>query len=74
MQTKLMAIRKESGVRQHELAKLLGITEKSYSFKELGKVEFKASEMFTLAKYFNKTIEDIFIPYIVQNGLKQKGE
>ena len=74
MQTKLMAIRKESGIRQHELAKLLGISEKSYSFKELGKVEFKASEMFTLARYFNRTIEEIFLPYILQNGVKTKGE
>ena len=74
MQTKLMSIRKESGVRQHELAKLLGISDKSYSFKELGKAEFKASEMFTLARYFNKTIEDIFLPYILQNGVKLKGE
>lgn len=70
MQTNLMAIRKASGIRQHELAKLLGISEKSYSFKELGKVEFKASEMFKLAQFFNKKIEDIFIPVIVQNGLK----
>ena len=70
MQSKLIILRKETGVRQAELAKMLEISEKSYSFKELGKTEFKASEMFKIAQYFNKKIDDIFIPCIVQNGVK----
>ena len=70
MQSKLIVLRKETGTTQHELAGLLGISIRAYSFKETGKTEFKINEMFKIAQYFNKSIEDVFIPHILQNGVK----
>lgn len=70
MQEKLILLRKTSGVTQDTLAKLLDINPKTYSAKELGKTEFSMNEMFKIAKYFDKQIEDIFLPRILQNGVK----
>ena len=74
MQHKLFILRREAKISQENMAKMLGISEIAYRLKETGKNEFKASEMFTIAKYFNKTIEEIFLPSILQNGVKIKGE
>ncbi|KXU13651.1 hypothetical protein SORDD17_01657 [Streptococcus oralis] len=60
MQEKLLIIRKEKKVKQSELAEVLGISKNSYSLKEQGKTEFKLSEMFKIANYFQKDISDIF--------------
>lgn len=60
MQGKLLALRKENNVTQKELANLLGITKEAYGRKELGHNDFKASEMFKIANFFDKTIGDIF--------------
>lgn len=70
MQTKLIILRKETKTTQKELADLLGITKASYISKEHGKNEFKITEMFKIAQYFNKKIDDVFVPYILQNGVK----
>ena len=74
MQEKLILIRKKTGTSQEKLAKLLGINPKTYSCKELGKNEFSMNEMFEIAKYFNMHIEDIFLPSLLQNGVKNEGE
>lgn len=60
LQEKLVKIRKENGVTQSDLAKLLGISKNSYSSKEQGKTDFKISEMFKIANHFKKSISDIF--------------
>ena len=60
LQEKLVKIRKENGVNQSDLAKLLGISKNSYSLKEQGKTDFKISEMFKIANHFKKSISDIF--------------
>ena len=60
LQEKLVQIRKETGVNQSDLAKLLGISKNSYSLKEQGKTDFKISEMFKIANHFKKSISDIF--------------
>lgn len=60
MQGKLLTIRKENGVTQDDMAQLLGISIESYSRKENGKYDFKATEMFLIADYFEKEIGDIF--------------
>ena len=56
MQEKLVKIRKENGVNQSDLAKLLGISKNSYSLKEQGKTDFKISEMFKIANHFKKVL------------------
>lgn len=60
MNKKLAAIRRYHNVSQKEMAAELGISERSYSDKELGKYQFKANEMYAISKKFNMTIEDIF--------------
>lgn len=68
MQDKLVNLRKVYGVRQNELAIYLDITLKTYRNKEKGISQFTANEMFKLAQYFRKPLEDIFLPTTYQNG------
>lgn len=60
MQIKLYELRKGAGLRQEDLAKLLDISSNSYGQKERGDTDFKLSEMFKIAKFFDKKIGDIF--------------
>lgn len=69
MQENLILLRKKTKTSQKVLADLLGITEKTYSYKELGKTEFTMNEMFKIVNYFNKPVEEIFLPSILQNGV-----
>lgn len=62
LQWNLIIVRKEHGITQEKLAEVLGISEDAYGLKERGKVQFKADEMFIISDYFDKTIEDIFLP------------
>lgn len=71
MQTKLLAYRKINRKSQKELADLIGVSVKTYSDKELGKIQFKCDEMFTIANYFEASVEDIFLPRVLQNGVKE---
>lgn len=71
MQEKLMVMRKKSGITQQQMADLLGVTPKTYNHKENGIIQFKANEMFEIANYFHLKIEDIFLPYEHQNGVKK---
>jgi len=61
-QWKLEDLRELKGDTQEELANLLNINTTSYRNKEKGNTEFKASEMFLIAKHYNKEIEEIFLP------------
>lgn len=68
MQEKLKHLRKVYNVRQEDLAKYLKIALKTYSNKEMGITKFTSDEMFALASYFKRSIEDIFLPTTYQNG------
>lgn len=74
MQEKLFLLRKTGGITQEKIAKLLDINPKTYASKEMGKTEFSMNEMFKIAKYFNKSVEDIFLPTILQNGVNNYQE
>lgn len=74
MQGKLLVLRKEQNIPQSELAKLLNITVKTYSLKERGEFAFDLDEMFKLSSYFNKPMDDIFLPRSHQNGDNAKEE
>ncbi len=67
-QAKLEILRKQKGLKQKDLADVLGFTRRTYINKVKGTTEFTADEMFKLAKYFNMSIEDIFSPSTHQNG------
>lgn len=70
MQDNLIILRKKTQTTQKTLADLLDITVKTYGFKETGKSEFTINEMFKIAEYFDKKVDEIFLPYILQNGVK----
>lgn len=62
MQGNLIVIRKENGDTQKKLADLLGIDEGTYRRKELGKSQFNLQEMFAVADYYNRSVDQIFLP------------
>jgi len=47
---------------QREIAVLIGVETETYSNKERGVTQFKASEMFIIANIFNMKIDEIFLP------------
>ena|SRR5690625_1979600 len=61
-QEKLAAIRRAKNISQREIAELIGVATETYNNKELGKTQFKASEMFIIASFFGKKVDDIFLP------------
>ena len=60
MQTKLYELRKQAKLTQAEMAKKIGVSETTYRSKELGQSDFKLTEMFNIANFFEKNIGDIF--------------
>lgn len=62
MQEKLIAWRRYYGITQKEMAKKLGIDVRTYINKEQGVTQFKANEMFLIAKILQKDISEIFLP------------
>lgn len=61
-QEKLASIRRSKNISQRELAELIGVETNTYNNKELGKTQFKASEMFIIADSFDMKIDEIFLP------------
>lgn len=70
MQSKLLLLLKQNNLTQHWLAELLKISDKQIGKKINGNVPFKSDEMFIIADYFNKKIEDIFLPRMYVNGTR----
>lgn len=62
MQKKLIAWRNYHGITQKEMAKRLGVDIRTYINKEHGVTQFKANEMFLIAKILQKDISEIFLP------------
>lgn len=71
MQGKLLVLRKEKKVSQKNMAKLINVSLATYARKERGEYPFDADEMFKIARFFNKKIEDIFLPRSYQIGNKK---
>lgn len=62
MQYLLESIRRSKKVTQEDMATLLNIDVRTYQNKEKGVTQFKQNEMFIIAKFFNKKIDEIFLP------------
>lgn len=73
MQWKLIITRKEKHLKQEDLAKLLKISTDAYGMKERSQLQFKADEMFILSDYFDKKIEQLFLPSNFGNTEKEGG-
>ena len=54
-------IRKELGIRQDELAKSMGVSRQTISSLENGRYNPSIMLAYKIARYFNMTIEGIFI-------------
>ena len=61
MKNRIEAIRKQRGIRQDELAKLMGVSRQTISSLETGKYNPSIFLAFKIARYFGMTIEEVFI-------------
>lgn len=74
MQGKLILLMKENNITNKQLAQILSISEKQIGKKIRGECDFKSKECFILSEYFNKSIEEIFLPSMYENGTNNKKE
>ena len=61
MKNKIEEIRKERGIRQEEFAKFMGVSRQTISSLENGRYNPSITLAYKIAKYFNMTIEEVFI-------------
>lgn len=61
MKNRLEEIRKERGIKQEELAAALEVSRQTIGSLENGRYDPSIILAFKLARYFNMSIEDIFI-------------
>ena len=61
MKNRIEEIRKERGIRQEEFAKALGVSRQTISSLENGRYNPSIQLAFKIARYFDMTIEDVFI-------------
>ena len=61
MHNRIEAIRKERGIRQEEFAKSMGVSRQTISSLENGRYNPSIMLAYKIAKYFETSIEDIFI-------------
>jgi len=61
LKNRLEEIRKEKGITQEELAKILEVSRQTIGSLESGRYNPSIILAFKIADYFNKKIEDIFI-------------
>ncbi|QQE75183.1 helix-turn-helix transcriptional regulator [Brevibacillus composti] len=62
MQEKLAALRRYHNISQKEMADLIRVDLRTYINKENGQSQFKANEMFAIARKFQMPIDEIFLP------------
>lgn len=61
MKNKIEDIRKERGIRQEEFAKAMGVSRQTISSLENGRYNPSILLAYKIAKYFEMTIEDVFL-------------
>ena len=61
MKNRIEQIRKERGIRQDEFAKLMGVSRQTISSLETGRYNPSIFLAYKIAKYFDMTIEEVFI-------------
>ena len=61
MKNRLEQLRRERGLRQEELAEALEVSRQTIGSLENGRYNPSILLAFKIARYFNTTIEDIFI-------------
>ena len=61
MKNKIEEIRKEKGIRQEDFANLMGVSRQTISSLETRKYNPAIFLAYKIAKYFEMTIEEVFI-------------
>ncbi|WP_461653346.1 helix-turn-helix transcriptional regulator [Methanosarcina sp.] len=61
LKNRLEILRKQKGIKQEELAKVLEVSRQTIGSLENGRYNPSIILAFKIARYFNTTIEDIFI-------------
>ena len=61
MKNRIEEIRKQKGIRQDEFAKLMGVSRQTISSLETGRYNPSIFLAYKIAKYFDMTIEEVFI-------------
>lgn len=61
MKNRIEALRKEKGIKQDELGKLLGVSRQTVSSLENGRYNPSIMLAYRIAKLFQMTIEEVFI-------------
>lgn len=61
MKNRIESIRKERGIRQEEFAKYMGVSRQTISSLENGRYNPSITLAYKIAKYFEMSIEDVFI-------------
>ena len=61
MKNKIEEIRKEKAIKQEDFAKLMGVSRQTISSLETGKYNPSIFLAHKIAKYFEMTIEEVFI-------------
>ena len=61
MKNRIEEIRKQRGIRQEEFASVLGVSRQTISSLENGRYNPSILLAYKIAKYFDLTIEEVFI-------------
>jgi len=61
VKNRIEEIRKERGIRQEEFAKCMGVSRQTISSLENGRYNPSITLAYKIAKYFDMTIEDVFV-------------
>ena len=61
MKNRIEELRKAKGIRQDEFAKAMGVSRQTISSLETGRYNPSIYLAYKIAKYFELTIEDVFI-------------
>lgn len=61
MKNRIEEIRKEKGIKQEDFAKLMCVSRQTISSLETGKYNPSIFLAYKIAKYFEMTIEEVFI-------------
>ncbi len=61
MKNRIEEIRREKGIRQEDFAKLMGVSRQTISSLETGKYNPSIFLAYKIAKFFEMTIEEVFI-------------
>ena len=61
MHNRIEAIRKERGIRQEDFARAIGVSRQTISSLETGRYNPSILLAYKIAKYFDMTIEEVFL-------------